>query len=97
MTRIEREKATVEKMIHIYCRHKEHNEYLCADCTALLEYARFRLSKCPFGEHKTTCLHCKIHCYKPEMKARIAAVMRYAGPRMLFYHPLSAVRHLISK
>ena len=28
------------------------------------------------------------------MRERMRAVMRYAGPRMLFYHPLDAIVHL---
>nr|MBP8870902.1 nitrous oxide-stimulated promoter family protein [Bacteroides sp.] len=60
----------------------------------LLEYAHMRLSRCPFGEKKNTCRLCTIHCYKPEMKERMREVMRYAGPRMLLYHPAAALRHL---
>ena len=97
MTRIEREKRTVAKMIHIYCRQKEGNRDLCPDCAELLEYAMSRLSKCPFGEHKTSCRKCRIHCYRPDMRARIRAVMRFSGPRMMFYSPIAAIRHLISE
>lgn len=28
------------------------------------------------------------------MKERMREVMRYAGPRMLLYHPVAALRHL---
>ncbi len=28
------------------------------------------------------------------MRQKMRQVMRYAGPRMLFYHPLIALRHL---
>lgn len=96
MTRIEREQRVVEQMIRIYCRQKEGNRKLCLECQALLAYARMRLSKCPFGESKTSCRKCAAHCYRPEMKARVKAVMRYSGPRMLLYHPIAAIRHLIS-
>lgn len=95
MTLIEREQRTVAQMIRIYCRHKEGNRELCPDCRALLDYARLRLSKCPFGENKTSCRKCTVHCYRPDMKDRIKAVMRYSGPRMLLYHPVAALRHLI--
>lgn len=97
MTRIEREQRTVEQMIRIYCRHKEGNRELCPDCTALLEYARFRLLKCPFGEEKTSCRKCAVHCYRSDMKERIRAVMRYSGPRMIIYNPLAAIRHLLAE
>lgn len=68
-------------MIRLYCRRKEGNKELCPQCLELLEYARMRLSRCPFGENKTTCRLCPVHCYKPEMKKRMQEVMRYAGPR----------------
>ena len=46
-------------------------------------------------ETKTFCSACKVHCYRPEMREKIRAVMRWAGPRMLFVHPVLAVRHLL--
>ena len=55
----------------------------------------FRLSKCPFKVNKKFCSFCKIHCYKPEMRERIKAVMKYSGPRMLFTHPIFAVSHVL--
>lgn len=97
MNIIEREQYTVEQMIRIYCRYKEGNKTLCPACQELLQYAHTRLARCPFGEKKSTCRSCTVHCYKPEMKIRMQAVMRYAGPRMLFFHPIAAIRHLIHK
>lgn len=97
MNIIEREQYTVEQMIRIYCRYKEGNKTLCPACQELLQYAHFRLARCPFGEKKSTCRSCTVHCYKPEMKIRMQNVMRYAGPRMLFFHPIAAIRHLIHK
>lgn len=97
MTRIEREQKTVEQMIRIYCRHREGNRELCADCKALLDYALKRLENCPFGEKKSSCRKCSVHCYRPDMKERIRLVMRYSGPRMIFYHPLAAIRHIITE
>lgn len=94
LSRIEQEKQTVEQMIRLYCRKKEGNSQLCPRCKELLEYARTRLSRCPFGDKKSTCRLCSIHCYKPDMKGRMREVMRYAGPRMLFHHPIAALRHL---
>ena len=93
-SRIEQEKQTVERMVRLYCRKKEGNKQLCPRCEELLGYARIRLSRCPFGENKSTCRQCSIHCYKPEMKERMRKVMRYAGPRMLLYHPVAALCHL---
>jgi hypothetical protein len=58
-------------------------------------YADQRLDHCPYGEGKPTCQNCPIHCYQKEQRKRIKEVMRYAGPRMIWHHPLMAVRHLI--
>ncbi|MBS7408387.1 MAG: nitrous oxide-stimulated promoter family protein, partial [Prevotellamassilia sp.] len=38
---------------------------------------------------------CPIHCYRPEMKDKIRHVMRWAGPRMMVYHPFAAIKHLL--
>lgn len=34
------------------------------------------------------------NCYSKEMQEEIRKVMRYAGPRMLFVHPVLAIRHV---
>lgn len=94
--RIRREKQTVAAMIDIYC-HDQHGTHgaLCAECRVLHDYAMQRLDRCPFGEEKSTCANCTVHCYKPAMRERIRDVMRYAGPRMIWRHPVLAVRHVL--
>lgn len=94
MTRITQEKHLVEEMIRLYCRRKEKNKTLCAECQALLDYAWNRLDRCRFGENKRTCRRCPVHCYKPDMRERMRQVMRYAGPRMLWSHPVATIRHM---
>lgn len=88
--------STVRFMIELYCRgrHKTEKGKLCKDCEELWEYVKFRRSKCPFGDDKPFCSNCRIHCYKPEMRERIKEVMRYAGPRMIFYDPRLAFSHV---
>lgn len=54
-----------------------------------------RSDKCPFMETKTFCSNCRVHCYKPEMREKIREVMRFSGPRMIFYHLVMAIRHVI--
>ncbi|MCR8644212.1 nitrous oxide-stimulated promoter family protein [Paenibacillus sp. N1-5-1-14] len=94
--KIANEKKTVQHMIRIYCRGLHHTKgELCENCQALLEYAHKRLSFCRFGEEKTTCGQCPIHCYKSDMKLEIQKVMRYAGPRMILHHPKEAIRHAV--
>ena len=93
---MQREAKTVRAMIRLYCRKQHHSsKVLCDDCQALEDYAMARLARCPFQEDKPTCLKCPVHCYKPEMREKIRVVMRYAGPRMLFRHPVLAVLHLL--
>ena len=90
----EKEKEVVSLMIRLYCK-KNHGSRkgLCPDCEDLERYARSRSEKCPFMESKTFCSNCKVHCYKPEMRQKIRTVMRFSGPRMIFYHPVMAIRH----
>ena len=61
----------------------------------MAEYAEERLSRCRFGERKPTCRLCKVHCYRTDMRLKMKEVMRYSGPRMIFYHPVIAMRHLV--
>lgn len=83
-------------MIACYCRGCHHTTgVLCAECQSLLDYAAIRLERCPFGETKPTCAQCPIHCYQPHVRERIKAVMRYAGPRMFWRHPILSVRHFL--
>ena len=92
----EKEKEVVSKMITIYCRSKHKSgKGLCEECEILKTYAMQRLDRCPFGEGKPTCGSCTIHCYKKDMRERIKLVMRFAGPRMIFIHPVATVRHMI--
>lgn len=95
-TKREREKVMVSQMIALYCRknHKE-SKGLCNECAKLDSYAKQRSDKCPFMETKTFCSNCKVHCYNPEMREKIRKVMRFSGPRMIFSHPITAMRHVI--
>ena len=64
MSRIEREKKIIGVMVDIYCKKKhKHKDGLCEECQELLVYSRQRLDKCKFGEEKTYCQKCPIHCY----------------------------------
>ena len=99
----EKEKQMVSDMIALYCRKKHgtgkgslRKTILCTECAELKEYAELRSDKCPFMETKTFCSNCKVHCYKTEMREKIREVMRFSGPRMLFYHPVAAIHHVIA-
>ena len=94
-TKREREKQTVSLMIAIYCRAKHGGRELCPDCAALDAYARLRSDRCPFMETKSFCSNCRVHCYRGDMREKIRSVMRFSGPRMIFHHPVMAIRHVI--
>lgn len=92
----EREKRIVQLMIRLYCqKHHGSRTQLCAECQALADYALQRSQHCPFIETKTFCSNCRVHCYRPEMREQIRRVMRFSGPRMLLYHPVMTVRHVV--
>ncbi len=95
--RIDRERRTIAVMIGIYCsaRHDDGPDAsaLCPECSGLLDYAMARVDKCPFIDDKPTCARCPVHCYRAAERARIREVMRYAGPRMVYRHPLLTLRH----
>lgn len=92
----ENEKKVVSEMINLYCRkkHKSKKGEFCPECLELKNYAFSRIDHCPFMETKTFCSNCKVHCYKKDMREKIKEVMRFSGPRMIFYHPVLAILHL---
>lgn len=90
-----REHRTLEAMMRMYCRHHHGAKALCAECSALAEYAQRRLERCVFGDAKPTCANCLVHCYRADERERIRAMMRWAGPRMIFRHPLLAFMHKV--
>jgi len=95
-TRRGREFTMIAAMLRMYCRSHHAPEYvLCPACMELHDYAQRRLKRCVFGEVKPTCANCTVHCYKASMRERIRQVMRWAGPRMLWRHPVLAIRHII--
>lgn len=95
---LEREHQTITAMVRLWCRdHHKSGDDLCSECREFLDFAAFRLHKCPYGTAKPTCSLCPIHCYKPAMRDNAKVIMRYAGPRMLFRHPLMTLRHLLHK
>lgn len=94
-----KEQEMVQEMITLYCRKKHgtnRNGKLCSQCQELMDYAWQRSEKCPFMEEKTFCSNCRVHCYQTHQREEIRQVMRFSGPRMLFYHPRMAVWHIIS-
>ena len=96
MNRIEREKQTVLRMIELYCRHRLKQDTMPDEYLHLAEFACSRLDHCKYGENKTACKDCPTHCYAPKEREQIRKIMRWAGPRMIFYSPIDAIRHLFN-
>ena len=92
----ENEKRVVGKMIAIYCRahHNVLQKELCEACVELRDYSAERLERCPYGEKKPTCSKCPIHCFKKDRRLEIKEVMRFSGRRMIWKHPIDAIRYL---
>ena len=97
MNRIEREKQTVHKMIGLYCRHHLKQDTMPGEYRLLAEYACLRLDHCKYGEQKTSCKNCPTHCYAPKEREEIREVMRWVGPRMIWYSPKDAIVHIFPK
>ena len=82
MTRIEREKQTVRKMIELYCRHRLKKDEVPEEYQYLAEFACRRLDHCKYGEQKTACKDCPTHCYAPKEREQIREVMRWVAARL---------------
>lgn len=94
--RLRREWHTIDAMIAVFCRERHGGgPLLCRACSELHGYCEQRLLRCPFGADKPTCLNCRVHCYRAEMRERVREAMRFAGPRMLRRHPYLALMHLL--
>ena len=96
--RIEREKRTVGIMVKMYCdHHHDKINSVCNECNRLAKFANERIDRCVFQNDKPVCSECQIHCYRQDMCERIKTVMRFAGLRMTYRHPILGIRHLIDK
>ena len=92
--RLAREWNTMRAMVRIYCRdHHQSAGNLCGECEQFLAYADLRLERCRYGIEKPTCAKCPVHCYQRERREQVRAIMRYAGPRMVWEHPIMSLRH----
>lgn len=94
MNKVEEEKKTIEFMINLYCEKNHKTEDLCQQCKELKEFTHKKIDRCPKKETKTFCSTCTIHCYPKEKREEIRQVMKWAGPRMLWYKPSLALKHI---
>lgn len=92
---IAQEKEMMSFMIGLYCRKKHRQREICPACRELLDYAMLRVERCPKRKVKTFCSSCTTHCYQKEKREQVREVMRFAGPRLFFYRPKWAWKHLM--
>lgn len=90
-----KERKVINTMIRIYCRGNCKSKDICPNCKELMDYVYMKIDKCPFSDTKIYCNNCKVHCYREDMAVRIKKVMRYSGPRLIIYHPIMAIDHMI--
>ncbi len=86
----------MDLMVRMYCGARHGGgDVPCEECRGLIEYASSRVERCPFLDDKPTCAMCTVHCFEKRRRSQMREVMRHSGPRMIFRHPILAVRHTI--
>jgi len=70
----------IRRFVAVYCRehHDTNGQGPCDECRGLIEYAQKRLEKCPY-DPKPKCKDCTTHCYRPDYREKMKAVMRFSG------------------
>ena len=83
------------EMIDLY--HRKNDRFSDGDISDLKAYVKSKLYSCPHGSNKPFCSYCKIHCYEPVRRDQIREIMRFSGPRFIFYRPGKSIKHLLYK
>jgi len=65
---------------------------LCPDCRKLLDHGIAKLLLCPY-DPKPMCKKCTTHCYAPDYRERIRAVMRFSGLYLVKHGRLDLIVH----
>ena len=91
--RIMREKRTVAAMVDIYCRAPHGSSGPVRQVRQAPGLRLLPARSLSVRREKTPCARCQVQCYGATMRTHIKEVMRYAGPRMLFRHPILALLH----
>jgi len=83
----------IKKNLRLKDKNANCNNVLCFECTLLQNYVNERIDRCPYMKTKSFCSQCPTPCYSKERRAEIKKIMRFSGPRMIFYHPLLTISH----
>lgn len=84
----------LRSMLELDCELYKKKKVLCTSHNELFEYAIEKIEKCPHEEN-IICQVCAIHCYSNERREEIIEVMRSTRVRMMIYHPIITMQHLI--
>lgn len=85
------EMKLMNRMVALYYKNKA-NDFTISE-KRMQSYAINRLASCRFGEEKTTCRKCPVHCYQEKYRLQMKKIMRYSGPKMLIRHPVLCMQH----
>ena len=90
---------TIRAIVSLHCRKKHDHppKLLCSECEDLLTYCEQKIQYCPWGDKRGQCVTCKSNCFHPDYIKRIKPMMRWAGPRLIFYHPIKLLRHYLRR
>jgi hypothetical protein len=67
---------------------------LCPDCSRLLEHGIAKLSLCRY-DPKPSCRKCKTHCYAPDYREKVRAVMRFSGTYLIKHGRVDLLLHYL--
>ena len=93
--KLSEEYEIVCEMIDLY--HRTNDRFSDGEISDLRAYIRRELSSCIHGSSKPFCSYCKIHCCEPTMREKIRDIMKFSGPRFIFYRPGMSIKHLLHK
>ncbi|KWZ79082.1 nitrous oxide-stimulated promoter family protein [Anaerococcus tetradius] len=93
--KLKEEYIIVCEMIDLY--HRKNDSFSDDEISELKAYVKSKLSSCIHGSSKLFCSYCKIHCYEPARREQIREIMKFSGPRFIFYRPGMSIKHLLHK
>lgn len=87
---IDYKKQLLDIMFDIYIKDHESEK---DSMESLRLYSHNRLENCQNKDKRNFCSSCSIRCFSKNRREDIKRVMKYSGPRLIFYRPLALLRH----
>ncbi len=85
--RLMREFIILSYMIELYCKRHHQHPTLCNECLTLLALCKRGYED---GFNGTPATY-----FDPEQQRQMREVMKWAGPRLFFRHPVLAIRYFL--